>query len=177
MLFQAKDGGYSYLLAQIHLMNIPQHHREFIRLVIDGVNQDEAYRLTSSNKNLTMATSRVEGSKLAKKYALEIQQAKERASAIVEEANNDKDVQKALKSTLTKAEVDAINSSMIKGELYQVQMVNSQGKIWKAMVSPTIAERQKAIDTYYKRFGLNEAQKQEVTLNKGFYFDLENDAE
>ena len=158
-------------------MNIPKNHKEFIRLVADGTAQDEAYRLTSPNKSLTKATSRVEGSKLAKKYALEIQQAKEKASDIVEQANNDKDVQIALKSILTKAEVDAVNSSMIKGELYQVQMVNSQGKIWKAMVSPTIAERQKAIDTYYKRFGLNEAQKQELTINKGFYFDLENDGE
>jgi hypothetical protein len=158
-------------------MNIPQKHKEFIRLVIDGVNQDEAYLLTIGNNKVTKATARAKGSAMAKKYALEIQQAKERASAIVEEANKDKDVQKALKSTLTKAEVDAINSSMIKGELYQVQMVNSQGKIWKAMVSPTIAERQKAIDTYYKRFGLNEAQKQELTINKGFYFDLDNDGE
>jgi hypothetical protein len=158
-------------------MNIPQKHKEFIRLVIDGVAQDEAYLVTVGNNKVTRATARAKGSAMAKKYALEIQQAKERASAIVEEANKDKDVQKALKSTLTKAEVDAINSSMIQGELYQVQMVNSQGKIWKAMVSPTIAERQKAIDTYYKRFGLNEAQKQELTINKGFYFDLDNDGE
>ena len=158
-------------------MNIPQKHKEFIRLVIDGVAQDEAYLVTVGNNKVTRATARAKGSAMAKKYALEIQQAKERASDIVEQANNDKDVQKALKSTLTKAEVDAVNSSMIKGELYQVQMVNSQGKIWKAMVSPTIAERQKAIDTYYKRFGLNEAQKQELTINKGFYFDLDNDGE
>jgi hypothetical protein len=158
-------------------MNIPQKHKEFIRLVIDGVAQDEAYLVTVGNNKVTRATARAKGSAMAKKYALEIQQAKERASEIVEQANKDKDVQKALKSTLTKAEVDAINSSMIQGELYQVQMVNSQGKIWKAMVSPTIAERQKAIDTYYKRFGLNEAQKQELTINKGFYFDLDNDGE
>ena len=158
-------------------MNIPQKHKEFIRLVIDGVAQDEAYLVTVGNNKVTRATARAKGSAMAKKYALEIQQAKERASEIVEQANNDKDVQIALKSILTKAEVDAVNSSMIKGELYQVQMVNSQGKIWKAMVSPTIAERQKAIDTYYKRFGLNEAQKQELTINKGFYFDLDNDGE
>jgi hypothetical protein len=158
-------------------MNIPPKHKEFIRLVIDGVAQDEAYLVTVGNNKVTRATARAKGSAMAKKYALEIQQAKERTSEIVEQANNDKDVQIALKSILTKAEVDAVNSSMIKGELYQVQMVNSQGKIWKAMVSPTIAERQKAIDTYYKRFGLNEAQKQELTINKGFYFDLDNDGE
>ena len=158
-------------------MNIPQKHKEFIRLVIDGVNQDEAYRLTSSNKNLTMATSRVEGSKLAKKYALEIQQAKERASEIVEQANNDKDVQTALKSILTKTEVDAKLCEIINGDLQEVQMLNNQGKVFKAMISPTLSERAKAIDTYYRRFGLNEAQKQEVTINKGFYFDLEKDGE
>jgi hypothetical protein len=177
LLFQAKDGGYSYLLAQIHLMNIPQHHKEFIRLVIDGTDQDEAYRLTSTNTSLTMATCRVNGSKLAKKYALEIQQAKERASEIVEQANNDKDVQIALKSILTKAEVDAKLCEIIKGDLQEVQMLNSQGKIYKAKISPTIGERAKDIDTYYKRFGLNEAQKQELTINKGFYFDLDNDGE
>jgi viroplasmin and RNaseH domain-containing protein len=177
LLFQAKDGGYSYLLAQIHLMNIPQHHKEFIRLVANGTDQDEAYKLTSTNTSLTMATCRVNGSKLAKKYALDIQESKEKASAIVEQANNDKDVQKALKSILTKAEVDAKLCDIIKGELHEVQMLNTQGKIFKALVSPTLSERAKAIDTYYRRFGLNEAQKQEITLNKGFYFDLENDAE
>lgn len=145
-------------------MNIPKNHREFIRLVADGTDQDEAYKLTSTNTSLTMATCRVNGSKLAKKYALEIQESKEKASAIVEQANNDKDVQKALKSILTKAEVDAKLCNIIKGDLQEVQMLNSQGKVFKAKVSPTISERTKAIEVYYKRFGLNEAEKIENTI-------------
>jgi len=158
-------------------MNIPKNHKEFIRLVADDLAQDEAYRLTNANKTLTMATCRVNGSKLAKKYALEIQEAKKKALDIVEQANNTKDVQNALKSILTKAEVDAKLCEIIKGDLQEVQMLNNQGKVFKAMISPTLSERAKAIDTYYRRFGLNEAQKQEVTINKGFYFDLEKDGE
>ena len=158
-------------------MNIPQKHKEFIRLVIDGVNQDEAYLLTIGNNKVTKATARAKGSAMAKKYALEIQEAKKKALDIVEQANNDKDVQIALKSILTKAEVDAKLCEIIKGELQEVQMLNNQGKVFKAMISPTLSERAKAIDTYYKRFGLNEAQKQEVTITKGFYFDLEKDGE
>ena len=145
-------------------MNIPKNHREFIRLVADGIAQDEAYRLTSTNNTLTTATCRVNGSKLAKKYALEIQDLKKKALDIVEEVNKNKDVKNALESILTKAEVDAHICNIIKGDLQEVQMLNNQGKVFKAKVSPTISERTKAAEVYYKRFGLNEAEKSEVEL-------------
>jgi len=35
----------------------------------------------------------------------------------------------------------------------------------------------KAIEVQAKMLGLNEAQKQELIINKGFYFDLEKDGE
>jgi hypothetical protein len=156
-------------------MNIPQKHKEFMRLVIDGVAQDEAYLVTVGNNKVTKATARAKGSAMAKKYALEIQELKKKASDIVEQVNKDKDVKIALKSILTKAEVDAHICNIIKGDLQEVQMLNNQGKVFKAKVSPTIAERTKAAEVYYKRFGLNEAEKQELIVNKGFYFDLEKD--
>jgi hypothetical protein len=140
-------------------MNIPKNHKEFIRLVIDGVAQDEAYMVTVGNNKVTKATARAKGSAMAKKYALEIQEAKKKALDIVEQANNTKDAQNALKCVLTKAEVDAKLCEIIKGDLQEVQMLNNQGKVYKAKISPTISERTKAIDTYYKRFGLNEAEK------------------
>jgi len=145
-------------------MNIPKNHKEFIRLVSDGIAQDEAYLVTIGNNKVTKATARSKGSALAKKYALEIQELKKKASNIVEEANKDKDVKNALKLILTKAEVDAQICNIIKGDLQEVQMLNNQGKVFKAKVSPTISERTKAIEVYYKRFGLNEAEKVENTI-------------
>lgn len=142
---------------------IPKKHQEFIRLVAQGMPQNEAYKATSNNPKATAKTAKEQGSKIAKRYALEIQQAKERAAKIVEEANNSEVAQNALKSVLTQAEVDAELSKIIKGELIEVQQLNSQGKVFKAKITPTIAERRAAIETYNKRFGSNLAIKVDHT--------------
>lgn len=137
-------------------------HNEFIRLVASGETQWQSYKLSFPKKNLSKKTCEVEGNKLAKKYALQIQQAKEQAQKEIEEAYKEKKAKIALKQILTQAEVDAKLCKIINGELIEVQQLNQQGKVFKALITPTISEQRAAIETYNKRFGSNAAIKTEI---------------
>lgn len=152
-------------------MQISKSHYQFIKLVSEGSDYATAYA-TVCNPNATKSNCKSQGSRLAKKYAIEIHQAKEKAQKVVEQANETKEAKNALKSILTQAEVDAKLCETINMELVEVQALNSQGKVFKAKISPTIAERNKAIDTYYKRFGSNAPikteNKTELTDNSVF---------
>ena len=143
-------------------MKITAKHLEFIRLVANGETQWKSYNLSFPKKNLSKQTCEVEGSKLAKKYALQIQQARENAQKAIEQANKEKEAEIALKQILTQAEVDAKLCKIINGELIEVQQLNTQGKVFKALITPTISEQRLAIETYNKRFGSNEAIKTEI---------------
>ncbi len=134
-------------------------HNEFIRLVASGETQWQSYKLSFPKKNLSKKTCEVEGNKLAKKYALQIQQAKEQAQKEIEEAYKEKKAKIALQQILTQAEVDAKLCKIINGELIEVQQLNQQGKVFKALITPTISEQRAAIETYNKRFGSNAADK------------------
>ncbi len=134
-------------------------HNEFIRLVASGETQWKSYKLSFPKKNLSKKTCEVEGNKLAKKYALQIQQARENAQKVIEQANKEKEAQIVLKQILTQAEVDAKLCKIINGELIEVQQLNQQGKVFKALITPTISEQRAAIETYNKRFGSNAAEK------------------
>ena len=134
-------------------------HNEFIRLVASGETQWKSYKLSFPKKNLSKKTCEVEGNKLAKKYALQIQQAKENAQKVIEQANKEKEAEIVLKQILTQAEVDAKLCKIINGELIEVQILNQQGKVFKELITPTISEQRAAIETYNKRFGSNAAEK------------------
>ncbi len=138
---------------------ISSKHSEFIRLVASGETQWKSYKLSFPKKNLSKKTCEVEGNKLSKKYALQIQKAKEDAQKVIEQANKEKEAQIALKQILTQAEVDAKLCKIINGELIEVQQLNQQGKVFKALITPTISEQRAAIETYNKRFGSNAAEK------------------
>ena len=134
-------------------------HNEFIRLVASGETQWKSYKLSFPKKNLSKKTCEVEGNKLAKRYALEIQQARENAQKVIEQASKETEAEIALKQILTQAEVDAKLCKIINGELIEVQILNQQGKVFKELITPTISEQRAAIETYNKRFGSNAAEK------------------
>lgn len=134
-------------------------HNEFIRLVASGETQWKSYKLSFPKKNLSKKTCEVEGNKLAKRYALQIQQARENAQKAIEQVSKEKEAEIALKQILTQAEVDAKLCKIINGELIEVQQLNTKGKVFKALITPTISEQRAAIETYNKRFGSNAAEK------------------
>jgi len=141
------------------IMKITAKHLEFIRLVANGETQSNAYKVSFGKLKVSKNVSEVKGSQLAKKYALQIQEARENAQKAIEQANKEKEAEIALKQILTQAEVDAKLCKIINGELIEVQQLNTQGKVFKALITPTISEQRLAIETYNKRFGSNAAEK------------------
>jgi Ulp1 family protease len=134
-------------------MKISAKHIKFINLVSTGVSQQEAYLLTSPNKNLTKTTARVEGSKLAKKYANEIQLSREKAAEAVESANDTKDAQDALKTIVNQANADAKIFRILSSDDIVEDIVVVSGKVQVVKRKPTQSEIQKAYELYCKRFG------------------------
>ena len=122
--------------------------------------------LTKPNKTLTSASARVEGSKLAKKYALEIQQEKEKSANILIAANNTKEAQDALKSIVEQADVDAKLFKILGDDDMVNDIYFAFGKPIPFTRKPTQGEIQKSADLYYKRFGSFSATKieSEVTF-------------
>ena len=123
---------------------ISAKHQEFINLVARGQNQTEAYKVTCGNIAVTSNVAKVKGSQLAKRYAIEIEEAIKNISKVITQANESKVAQKALKEILSVAEVDSILCESI---------TNPESEVGKLM----------AIDKYYKRFGHNAPLKQAQT--------------
>lgn len=142
-----------------------EKHKEFVRLVGAGKTFESAYQLAINGQS-TKKSCRENGSRLAKRYAKEIAQERERRARVVERAKDSDVVKKALKSVLTQAEVDAKLSAIINGDRIKVQMMNASGKIYSGKITPTIADITKAIDLYNKRFGSNAPIKSTISIEK-----------
>lgn len=123
---------------------ISKEHLEFIRLVSIGHSLEDAY-VTSSNTNTTGGNSRTQGSRLGKKYAIEIAHAKDKAVKLVNDVNDSEVVKNAIKDILTQAEVDAHLCRIMTKAKYD-------------------GDKLKAIDLYNKRFGSNAPVKSDVKI-------------
>ena len=147
---------------------ISAKHQEFIRLVAKGVNNMEAYKsiqsITKHNQSITKGTAKAQGSKLAKKYALEIQQAKEKDAKLIEGVKDNETLKTALNGILSQAEADLINSKILNGTLEVEKIVIIAGKAQKIMVKPSHSDISSAYDAHNKRFGSNAPVKTEVDL-------------
>ena len=116
-------------------MNISKEHKEFIRLVAEGVTFEQAF-VTSCNKDATSGYARSYGSRLAKKYAKEIELEQKRVQDVITSTKDKIVIKNALNNVLSVAEVDAI----------MCESINNPE-------SPQ--EKLKAVEIYYKRFGAN----------------------
>ena len=137
-------------------------HIEFIRLVANGETFEKAY-VTICNKKTTNGNARTQGSRLAKKFAKQIAEAKENIQKVIKAAHESEVAKNALKSLLTVDEVDLKICSIIRGDLQEVQVLTSTGKVMKAKITPTISEMKAASETFYKRFGSNAPTKTDLT--------------
>lgn len=147
------------------MREISPSHKKFIEFIVNGESQSVAYRLSIGKKGISKSVCEVKGCQLAKRYATEIAQERERRAMIIQAANDSAIVKDALKSVLTQAQVDAKLSAIINGEEQEVKQLNAQGKVFKAFVTPSILDRLKAIDLYNKRFGSNAPVKSDVALH------------
>lgn len=144
-------------------MAISKEHNAFIDAVAKGVDFKTAYA-TQCNPNATDANCKSQGSRLAKKYALEIQQAKEKAQEAIQQARDSNAVKEALNDILSQAEVDAILSDFISGKKFKVTVTDAFGNTHDREITPSLSERRAAIETYNKRFGSNEAEKKKIEI-------------
>jgi hypothetical protein len=145
-------------------MAISAKHSEFIMLVAGGTNQSEAYVLTNPNKNLTKGTIKVESSKLAKKYALLINEERERLRKVVEAANDSKVSEIAQMNIMGKAERMELLTKMAKGELKIKTPFVIAGKIMEYPAEPTASDRRAAIAELNKMAGDYAPAKTETTI-------------
>lgn len=148
-------------------MKISQKHKDFIRLVAEGSEQDKAYKLTVGNNKVTSATARVKGSQLAKKYADLIQLEKEKLSKVVEEARNSKVAEIEEKSLMSKIERIELLNKMAKGELEVETVFIVGGKPIKLKTKPTQTDVRAAIAEINKMCGDYAPQKTDITSDGG----------
>ena len=133
-------------------------------LVAGGTNQSEAYILTNPNKNLTKWTIKVESSKLAKKYAVLINEERERLRKVVEAANDSKVSEIAQMNIMGKAERMELLTKMAKGELKIKTPFVIAGKIMEYPAEPTASDRRAAIAELNKMAGDYAPAKTETTI-------------
>ena len=134
-------------------MELPSKHIEFVQLVAKGVQQEEAYRLTIGNKDTTSGSARAQGSKLAKKYSLLINEERERLRKVVEAANDSKVSEIAQMNIMGKAERMELLTKMAKGELKIKTPFVIAGKIMEYPAEPTASDRRAAIAELNKMAG------------------------
>ena len=149
------------------MAKISARHIKFINLVSTGVSQKQAYILTSPNKNLTNGTAIVEGSILAKKYALEIQEAKQKDADLVTLANKTDTVKNALELIVEQAKVDQKAFRILSEDDLVDDVYFKNGLPVEYKRKPTQPEIQKAFDLYCKRFGSYMPSKVAQTDTKG----------
>lgn len=145
-------------------MELPSKHIEFVQLVAKGVQQEEAYRLTIGNKDTTSGSARAQGSKLAKKYALLINEERERLRKVVEAANDSKVSEIAQMNIMGKAERMELLTKMAKGELKIKTPFVIAGKIMEYPAEPTASDRRAAIAELNKMAGDYAPAKTETTI-------------
>lgn len=156
-------------------MAISAKHSEFIMLVAGGTNQSEAYSLTNPNKHLTKQTIRVEASKLAKKYAVLIEQERDKLKDIVEQAQKETVAKIADMQIMTSAQRMELLTRMANGELRIKQPIVIAGKIMEYPAEPTASDRRAAIAELNKMDGSYAAIKQDIVVNKPMIIDWNGD--
>jgi len=145
-------------------MELPFKHIEFVQLIAKGVQQEEAYRLTIGNKHTTSGSARAQGSKLCKKYAVLINEERERLRKVVEAANDSKVSEIAQMNIMGKAERMELLTKMAKGEMKIKTPVVIAGKIMEYPAEPTASDRRAAIAELNKMDGSYAPAESKISL-------------
>lgn len=146
-------------------MELPSKHIEFVQLVAKGETQSNAYKLSVGKKGVSKQVSEVKGSQLAKKYAVLINEERERLRKVVEAANDSKVSEIAQMNIMGKAERMELLTKMAKGELKIKTPFVIAGKIMEYPAEPTASDRRAAIAELNKMAGDYAPAKQDITTN------------
>jgi hypothetical protein len=153
--------------------NIPAKHIEFIKQVAAGQPQAQAYRATVGNQGATIASVKSKASKLAKKYAKEIETEKNKAAAIVEAATIEAIAETAKNGIKSLAERMELLSQIMDGKIKIKKPFVIAGKIMEYPSEPDHNDRIKAIAELNKMDGSYAPTKQqtELTVSKPIIID------
>lgn len=143
-------------------MQTNKKHIEFINHIVNGLTQKEAYKLSIGKKGVSNAVCEVKGSQLAKRYSIEIAQAKDALQKAIQGANNTEAAQKALKAIVTQAEADEKVFRILGSDdvVEEIVIINYKAQVVKR--KPTQFEIQRSYDLYCKRFGSFSPVKQAI---------------
>ena len=147
-------------------MTLAPKHIEFINLIAKGETQSNAYKLSVGKKGVSKQVSEVKGSQLAKKYAVLINEERERLRKVVEAANDSKVSEIAQMNIMGKAERMELLTKMAKGQLKIKTPVVIAGKIMEYPAEPTASDRRAAIAELNKMSGDYAPAKSVVTVTK-----------
>jgi hypothetical protein len=134
-------------------MNNTLKHTEFIRLVASGLTQTNAYRQAVAKNGASKKLCEQKGCRLAKRYALEIQQERERLQRVVQAAADSKVAKIESMRILSKAERMEYLSNIVRGEIKINEVFVINGVIKEHLVEPSISERRAAIAELNKMDG------------------------
>ena len=143
-------------------MVTPSKHIEFIRLVSTGTNLMDAYKLTNGNSKVTEGAAKTGGSKLAKKYAKEITEAKQKHKDIAEQANINAIVKTSEMRIISAARRMEILSDIAEGLIPLTKPMVVDGAIELIPVVPDWMDRKQAISELNKMCGDYAPIKQEI---------------
>lgn len=129
-------------------------HIEFCRAVANGSTYKDAYKTYVATKNsLSEKVYEVEGSKMAKKYALHIQDLKKITSAAIDKAHENDAVNEALKGVMSKLERMQLLSDMAYGNVIVRKTIPIGGEDIQQECEPTHMDRIKAVAELNKMDG------------------------
>ena len=144
-------------------MKLPSKHSEFIRLIVNGETQSNAYKLSIGKKGVSKQVSEVKGSQLAKKYANLIAEQRDNLKKVVEEAQKDKVTEIAQMNILTSAQRMEILSNIAQGKLKVKKPFVIGGKVLEYPSEPDHTDIKNAIAELNKMQGDYAPTKQDIT--------------
>lgn len=149
-----------------HIMKpISKNHKKFIDLVASGETLEKSY-LQSVNKKVTATSARQQGSKLAKRYQIEIATEREKLQNAISHAHESEAVNNALKSILSKADRLEWLTKLVNGEIKAKQPFVIGGKIMEYPSEPSHSDRIRALSELNKMDGSYAPVRNEVTVVK-----------
>lgn len=129
-------------------------HIEFCKAVSDGSTYKDAYKTYVSRKvNVSEAVCEKDGSLLGKKYAIYIQELKQKTSIAIDKAYENEAVKDALKSVMCKVERMQILTQIARGEIPLTKPMVVDKIIEEVDVVPDWMDRKNAIAELNKMDG------------------------
>jgi hypothetical protein len=151
---------------------ISEKHKSFIKNVVDGMHQKEAYRVSIGKKGVSSRTCEVKSSELVRKYAKEIAEGQKLNREITQKANEkslDKIQEMKIMSAARRME---ILTRIAEGEMEKKETFVMNGVPVEKTYTPDFSDRRNAISELNKMDGSYAANKTDITVKDAVSFYL-----